>query len=125
MELQEFIAGTLEGIAKGIEEAKGRVSDIAIVNPSTGQFHTDKSLGSYKIKGDDTDGLANTVHMIDFDIAVTAGTEVKGSGKVGIKVLELLSLAEVEGDVAKKNNTVSRVKFGVPLELPATKTESE
>ena len=43
MELQEFIAGTLEGITMGIEETKKRVGELAVVNPSTGQFHSDDS----------------------------------------------------------------------------------
>lgn len=62
-------------------------------------------------------------NLVEFDIAVTATTEDKKSGKAGIKVL---SFAEGGGDIAKSetNSTVSRVKFGIYVE-PFTKAEKQ
>jgi len=47
-------------------------------------------------------------------VAVTAASTVTGSGKTGIEVLGLAAGVKNEG----KTETVSRIKFSVPIQYP-------
>ena len=49
MDLQDFIAGTLESIARGIEDAKDKIGDIAVVNPTGGYFAEGSQYGGSTI----------------------------------------------------------------------------
>lgn len=62
-------------------------------------------------------------NLVEFDIAVTATSGDKKSGKAGIKVL---SFAEGGGEITKSevSSTVSRVKFGIRI-APQTKKEAQ
>ena len=122
MDLQHFITGTLESIAKGVDEAQKRVGDIAIVNPATTYFVKGQEYGHYKsVHGRPQEDFANVVHKIQFDVAVTAGGEatIEGGGEFKI----LLAKADMTGEGTYREESVSRVKFDVPMVLPADTRE--
>jgi len=124
MNLQEFITETLASIARGIEGAIEEVGDIAIINPPTGDFLKDEPYGSYRrLQREETSKFPNLIHKIEFDVAVTAEKEGGTSGKarIGIAVVS----AEIGGEGTLKSSSVSRVKFDVPMVLPASPDRKE
>jgi hypothetical protein len=91
MELEEFIKRSIIDIVKGV---KGAAKDL------------ESCLYLIDAEGKRT---------IEFDIAVTAEANENLNGKVGIKVLSLLSGGgEVGSNI--KNSKVSRISFGIMKE---------
>jgi hypothetical protein len=108
MELQEFVAESLtaiiEGVAAAIRDADAKKL-IGKVNPAFASGSEPPNWESY-------------VQKVEFDVAVTATERSGVSGKGAIKVY---SFAELGGDRSSsaENSTVSRIKFTIPLSLPA------
>jgi hypothetical protein len=106
MELREFITETLLSITEGVGEAIRRrladVSGVAVISPVFDGEVDWKDL----------------VQPVEFDVAVTEADKTEGRGKGGIKVL---AVAEIGGEGTKswERSTVSRIKFSVPVILPA------
>lgn len=74
MELKDFIAASLEGIADGIIESSIRLSDKGfIVSPSIGRVN-DRSTEHISL-----------VHDIEFNVFVEESNEIKGEGKLEYK----------------------------------------
>lgn len=100
MELKTFIADTLVQIVEGVSDAADRLSgqDNAYVNPLVlAQGHTDPK-------------------PVEFDVAVTVQDKMAGGGKAGLKVMAI----EVGGGgMEKSTEAVSRIRFAVPVSLPA------
>jgi len=112
MELRDFVAETLRQIIDGIKAAQEYSSDKgAKVNPKKLYFRTDQ--GSVKLQDRSTGAL---VQEIDFDVAVTTteGTQTKGGIGVFVGPIGLGS----QGQSNVNNQSVSRIKFSVPLLLP-------
>ena len=67
--------------------------------------------------------VGHPVMLKDFDVAVTSTKESGESGLAGIRVLEFFNASgQIENSAS--NQSISRVKFRVPLRLPATKLEA-
>lgn len=115
MDLETFIAETLRQIVKGVktaqqsEDCKG-----SYINPC-GTVVT--------MKGDFHSSTPPKARNIEFDVAVTAveGTEKKS----GIGVVT--GVFGIGGQAASNvtNSSVSRIKFDVPVILPATPSPQE
>ena len=110
MDLKEFTKETLVQIVQGVNEANIELKEHNayitrdIQKSTTGDSYVDRS-GPY----------THAVN-IDFDVAVTA-TEVndtKGGG--GIKVVQLFQ-AGMETSKSIENQSVSRIKYSIPLVL--------
>lgn len=110
MDLKEFTKETIMLIVKGVNEANELLTDQNayvtrnIERSSTGDSYIDRSGRN-----------AHAVN-IEFDVAVTA-TEVndtKGGG--GIKVVQLFQ-AGMETSKSIENQSVSRIKYSIPLVL--------
>ena len=110
MDLKEFTKETLVQIVQGVNEANIELKEHNayitrdIQKSTTGDSYVDRS-GHY----------THAVN-IDFDVAVTA-TEVndtKGGG--GIKVVQLFQ-AGLETSKSIENQSVSRIKYSIPLVL--------
>ena len=105
MELEEFVARTLEQLVQGVRKAQQKVLSLgAAINPSS-EIHSG--------------GAINEPRRIDFDVAVTASEEdsAGGTAKFSIKVLSL----EGGAGATTSNSTVSRIKFNIPVQLPTMK----
>ena len=98
MELKEFIKSVLGDVMDAVEEIR---------KESVRDVYLDSG------KNDRT---------VEFDIAVTVEDSTSGSGRVGIKVFQLI---EGGGEASKevKNSSVSRIKFGVRIDV-LTKEEN-
>jgi len=102
MKLQEFVSETLKEIIAGVKEAKSfAASQGAMVNPPI-----------------DRGGRpANLIKDVEFDVAVisTEGTETKKGAGIFVAGIGV----GAKGKVDMSNSTVSRIKFSVPVILPA------
>jgi hypothetical protein len=112
LELNEFVAQTLSQIASGVKEAQSSAKSVgAVINP---HFNTTWSEAGQH-------GFLNSSHgfasIVEFDVAltVTAGTGTKG----GIGVFAGAVTLGSSGQSQNEHSTVSRVKFSVPVVLPA------
>ena len=111
MELKEFIRETLVQLIEGVKEAEVMVGeDNGQINPVP--WHIGNELKN-KNMITETDRL---IHMVDFDIAVTAteGSGIKGGvgifvGGVGIGT---------KGETNESNVSQNRIKFQVPVVFP-------
>lgn len=113
MDLKSFVAQTLIQIVEGVKEAGSAVEAAgATVNPPV-YGERPKNNNTY-VTGTGSGRLAQCV---EFDVAlnVTEGTGTKGGIGVVSGVLNLGS----SGQSHNENVSVSRVKFVVPVELPA------
>ncbi len=98
MELKEFIKSVLIDVVDAVEETRQESA---------------RDMRLYS---------ASDQRTVEFDIAVTAEDASSGSGRAGIKVFQLI---EGGGEISEqtKNSTVSRIKFGVNIDL-LTKQET-
>ena len=107
MNLEQFVAGTLEQIVKGVQTAQKAVDAAgAQVNPQVATAppgRMDMNSGTL-------------IQDIDFDVAVTVAEGEKTSAGLGIG-LGLLVVG-TRGASDSQNSQVSRIRFKVPLVLP-------
>jgi len=120
--LKEFMSETLRQIAEATIEiaADGSGAGGASVNPVfEGSF-----VGPAATAGYLHDANGNIVINVDFDIAVTAEEKEKADARVGVKVLSFVTAG---GEVGAENSvgTVSRIKFRLPMALPADARRDE
>lgn len=120
MELKDFIKQVLSDIAGGITEAQTEDQTTAWIVPTC-------VIGSNVEKVCTTKGYI-PVRNIDFDVAVTSGTNTKSSDGMtgGIKVVELFHIggkSQEESSAIQQN--VSRVKFSIPMMLPSAPKKLE
>ena len=102
MDLKEFTKQTLVQIVEGVKEANN------IIANNNAHIHVSNNRCDY--------GKQYPITNVDFDVAITA-TETEGAnGGGGLKVASLLSIG---GGVESKseNQTVSRIKYTIPLVL--------
>jgi len=107
MQLSDFIAASLSEIMSGVSKAA--------------KSHDPSALGGYicpvrASRRKDYEALP--IRDVEFDVAVTvenSGTASK-SGGVNIKVIE----ADLTSESVKKTVGESRVKFSIPVSMPAT-----
>ena|GEM_PF-569983 len=99
MDLKDFVKKVLIEVNEAVDEAAAKTSR---------EVHF-------------TEG--KNARTIEFDIAVSADNGTAGSGKAGVKVLNVI---DAGGEIKKevKNSTVSRVQFGLTIDY-MTKTERE
>jgi len=110
MDLKEFTKETLVQIVQGVNEANEQLADNnayitrGIQKSTTGDSYIDRS-GHY----------THAVN-VDFDVAVTA-TEIDGTkGGGGIKVAQILH-GGIETSKSTENQSISRIKYSIPLVL--------
>lgn len=119
MNLQDFISQALIEITGGVEDAQQKVPG---VNQRPKHIYTTSQTGgSNLILGLGKNG--NPIHMVEFDVAVTSseGTETKG----GIAVVSGLISLGSQGKSSENSQSVSRIKFRVPISLPAPQDDQE
>jgi hypothetical protein len=109
MKLNEFVQEVLTEIISGIRGAQA-VSGGAYVVPGGDGGHDyakhPRMSSSARLKST----------IVDFDIALTVEESSKGGGSGGLKVLGIG--ANVQGEKAARDTTVSRIQFAVPILLP-------
>lgn len=114
MDLQSFVKESLVQISKGIEQARDTLlKDQVIVNPR-----------NVKLDGHTTElEYAPSVQDVHFDLAVTAGEAVGGSGGLGI-IIAPLTLGFLS-KFRESSTTSSRIQFKVPIVFPYSEFKFE
>ncbi|SHK76837.1 hypothetical protein SAMN02745216_04047 [Desulfatibacillum alkenivorans DSM 16219] len=111
MKLDDFIENALVDIASGIKKAQEKYKSLGgQVNPTGLDY---KKIEMAVAKHKKTSRIAQAV---EFEIAVSAGNKVQGSGKAGIQVLDVGISGKVEG--ANEESNVSKIRFSIPVIFP-------
>lgn len=125
MELQDFIANSIVGVVNGMQEAQAKVAQHnAIVSPrniTTDTRNPEAIFGRInrqRTKADQED-IWRPVQLIEFDVAVTAGTSVEGEGGVNI------SVAKMGGAATTTKENLSRISFAIPVAFPENELAEE
>ena len=116
MNLKEFVEETISAIVEASMALQDRYEgDEVLINPpapqsGSGVFHPGSANYTFR-----------HVRDVEFDVALTVGSETSGSGKAGLKVFA----AEIGGSGAhaRSSEQVSRVRFTIPITLRPTKYE--
>ena len=104
MDLQEFVAKALSELSLGVTNAKTHDDRIA---PKIG-------LGGDNPKVLRTFHGADSVFLVEFDVAVTTSDATENGSAARIMVLSPSSpKAKAKGSI--ENSSVSRIKFNVPI----------
>lgn len=110
MELEAFISTTLIQIARGVHVAQEEVRKYGgYVNPALTYSHRPEGFVGH------AEGLPT--YQISFDVAVTAGSQKATAAGIGVRVASLVD-ASAGGKSGKLEETVSRIRFSVPMALP-------
>lgn len=116
MNLKEFIRESVTSIVEAASELQQELAAKgAVINPPT-----DGGASETFEEG----GVRHTfrrVQVVEFDVALTASTETSGGGKAGLKIWA--AEAGVDGAHARTSEEVSRIRFSIPLALPASEAE--
>ena len=115
IDLQTFIRETIVQICNGVTEAADVVSEKgAVVNPE-GVSATEHRMFMKK-------GYARNVQQVEFDVALTT-TEGKGTeGGIGVMIGSIGLGSKGKSD--SEASSSSRVKFTVPVALPASDNQT-
>lgn len=110
MNVKDFIENALVQIVEGVNNA-----NTAIKN--SGAMISSKDVRPLRDGTTYNTTTGNLVNLVEFDIAVTVNETDKSDGNAGIKVVGL----SIGGGLQKENTnqTVSKIKFSVPLTFPA------
>ncbi|RJO60288.1 hypothetical protein C4544_05350 [candidate division WS5 bacterium] len=119
MNLKDFIKETISEISKAIVEANAELSNAGtIVNPKNvaGSYKDTEKVYGFMLKESENKDYRRPVHLIEFDVAVTA-TDQKGTkGGIGVMV-GVIGLGS-QGQSSAENSIQSRLKFHIPVALP-------
>jgi hypothetical protein len=114
MNLDEFVEATLIDIVAGVERAQQNIGRSgAWINPTRRDF-SEKSLQSGVSMG----GRVALLREVEFDIAVTVTTGAGGKGELKVAAFSL------GGGATREHESISRVKFSVPVVWPRTASPS-
>jgi hypothetical protein len=115
MELKDFVESALVSIVRGIQSAQRVEGCGGLIAPD--------AIGGHDFPTES--GVYHSARIVSttvkFDVAVTAGTTVSGSG--GGKAKILVANASVDGKLEHNRETVSRVQFSVPVLMPTNPRE--
>ncbi|MDK3073376.1 hypothetical protein QO034_09665 [Sedimentitalea sp. JM2-8] len=119
MDLKDFIKETIGGIIEATSELRDAYEEQGvIINPPTSYGLE----GTSKFEEGSPDHTVRRIHEVEFDVAVTATKETKGGGKAGLRIMSFD--AGLNGSHARKGEEISRVKFAIPITLPASNAET-
>ncbi len=112
MELKEFVSQALIELMEGIIIAqKHAVNCDAIISPNT-ETRLKTKLGVI-------DGFEWESNNIEFDVAISTSDNLEGKVGAGIFVAPFSLGGQTKGELY--NQTVSRLKFSIPIFLPGQK----
>ena len=113
MDLKDFVAASLTQIAEGVAQSAPAISALGgAVSPV---FSPSGTPGEFL--GEARDGSNAPVYAVAFDVAVVIGNAGTAEGGSKLQVAGFLSIGGKVGK-ADKEETTSRIRFVVPLQLP-------
>ena len=115
MKLSEFIQEVLTEVVAGVREAQSK---------DGGSFIVAGGDGGHKYAAHPRFGVSGRLKstIVDFDIALTVEESSKGGGGGSLKVFGV-GAASVQGELASRDTTVSRIQFAIPVLLPEAQRE--
>lgn len=121
MELKNFIKEAIKDISEAITESNSELKvHGVIVNPRRVEIeknHKSNLLGYIVSPSNNPDpNFLRPVHMLSFDISVTATTKQDGKEGIGVNVAGI-KLGKENGSI-NSNDTASRLSFSIPIALP-------
>ena len=117
MQLYEFITETLTQIVTGIDNANERLAESdAVVNPRHINYNENPEVRTYGWLSREPDKLP-AVHLIDFDVSVTATEGKENKGGIGVSVgnIGLGTMRKNEQEQIAQN----KIRFSIPLVMPS------
>lgn len=111
MDIKDFVSSTISQIMQGVAESQSVAREVdGYVNPALYSVNNGNAHLGFTSSG-------HAIYPIEFDIAVSVVTE---SGMEGGGKLQVASIVGLGGQArtGEKQETISRVKFAVPLTLP-------
>jgi hypothetical protein len=113
MDLKDFVAATLTQIAEAVAQSAPAISSLGgAVSPA---FTPSSAAGAFL--GRARDGSDAPVYAVAFDVAVVVGSAGAAEGGGKLQVANFFSIGGKAG-TAESEETTSRLKFVVPLQLP-------
>lgn len=110
MDLKEFTKQALIQIVEGSSDANEELAALGAYIPYSNIGNT-KSAYSY-----DENRVARLIVDVDFDVAITATETESANGGASLKVASLLNIGGC-GENKIENQTISRIKYTLPLVL--------
>ncbi|GLX80232.1 hypothetical protein tinsulaeT_35720 [Thalassotalea insulae] len=120
MELKEFIKEAIKDISEAIDETNIELSELGVIsNPSVVSVDDRDDIYGHMYLNSDSDKTTRPVHLLKFDIAVSATKKDNGKEGIGVKALGI-SLNK-NGENSEELNNSSRLKFNLPIAFPTGK----
>jgi hypothetical protein len=113
VDLREFVRESLCQIIRGIEDAQ---RDLKSSQARIAPIHVRDSAGPGTYEATDKGYYRAHVSEAEFDVAVTVSEETAKGG--GLKIAGGIFGAGAKAESERCNQTVSRIRFSVPLVLP-------
>lgn len=119
MDLKDFVKGVFFDVTNAVAECQKELKNGTIISPTN---ISSSSKDRINAKGGDL-----IVSYIDFEVAVIAGNETESENNIGggIKVWGISLGGNNKEDNKQSNESVSKVKFSIPLVYPRTNVEKK
>ncbi|HYC49529.1 MAG TPA: hypothetical protein VEB19_00345 [Gemmatimonadaceae bacterium] len=112
MNLEDFVATTLEQVVRGVQRAQKSVCSLARINPQV-EGHP-VNTRDYK--------TGTLLRDVEFDVAVTVTESAKSGANLSVGIPWMKG--GVDGGSDSSNSAVSRVRFSLPVAFPKHIQES-
>jgi len=118
VDLKDFIQQTITQISLAVEGANEELKDHgAIVNPLDVATQSASLFPSYRLlKPGEKDTLRRPVHLVRFDVAVTAADKTGTKGGIGVVVGGIVLGSQ--GQTSAEAASYSRLSFAIPVAFP-------
>ena len=110
MDVKEFVESTLVQIVEGISNANEKLK-------GSGAIVSSKHVMPVRDGSTRNEKTGDLVNLIDFDVAVTVNEKDTADGGAGIEIAGIQIGGRLQN--ATENQSVSRIKFSIPLTIPA------
>lgn len=115
MELKEFIKTVVVEIFEGVKEAQNIIKeDGSVINPY--DWHNPN------FDRESAFAVTDKAH-IDFEVAITVSDNTESKGSVGIFIASLG--VGVQGKNSTGNESISKIKFSIPVKYPQNPKEEK
>ena len=117
MNLKDFVAQSLKEIFEGVNEAQELIAESGgKINPKLQNVFSSSQSGGTNLALGWSKKESNIVHVVEFDVAVTATEGEETKAGIGV-VANIFALgAQVKSD--QLNSAISRIQFKVPISFP-------
>ena len=116
MKLEEFVSDSLVQFAQGVQDAREKLAGSDCTVAPFIRDYFDIAENNPVFIGQDCNG--DLIQSISFDVALTVEKGTETSGKVSV-VAGVFGLSS-KGKTMKSNDSISRLKFVIPISLKSS-----